>query len=706
MFRIAAAAALMYQVVGCGGDDGTSAGSTTADTEATTSGPITTSGPSSDATTSTTTTDATTTTVTTTDPTDGTGTTGGDSSTGGDATSTGAGVCGDGVVDPGEACDDGNADDTDACTSACVAAVCGDGIVQAGVEACDDGNQVDDDVCLNSCALAVCGDGFLGPGEACDDGNQVDDDACTNSCALPSCGDGKVQQGEECDDGNAESGDACLNTCLKAICGDSTIQVGVEACDDANDIDTDECIGTCQLASCGDGFVQDGVEACDDGNKVDTDECIGTCQPASCGDGFVQAGVEACDDGNMVAQDGCENDCTATLGAASVVSGWNHTCVLTTKNDVYCWGRNTFGSLGQGDVVQIGDDELPSVLKPIDIGAKALSLVAGEFHTCALVENGKVRCWGRSNVGQLGLANIQSIGDNEQPWSVSDVPIGGTVTALAAGRTHTCALLTGGKVRCWGGGVGGPLGYGNVNNIGDNETPASAGDVSVGGIVKQLAAGESFTCALLDDGKIRCWGLGTSGTLGYGNVDNIGDDELPSSVLPVPLGANAKFIAAGRRHTCAIAVDDTVHCWGLGSNGQLGYGNTASIGDNETPSVVGFVSLLGAKPVGLALNYASTCVLLDSGKVRCWGNSTYGQLGLGDVLQIGDNEAPSTVNPIDVGVNLTQISANWYQTCGRGEDYSVRCWGRSEFGQLGYGNLNNVGDDELPSAAGPVMFLP
>jgi len=460
------------------------------------------------------------------------------------------------------------------------------------------------------------------------------------------------------------------------------------------------------LASCGDGFVQEGVETCDDGNMVQTDACINTCVPASCGDGFAQAGVEACDDGNMVAKDGCENDCTETLGAASVAVGWSHTCALTNKGEVHCWGRNTYGTLGQGNVVQIGDDELPNVLVPVDIGAKALSLVAGEFHTCALVENGKVRCWGRSNVGQLGLASVQSIGDNEQPWSVSDVPIGGTVTALAAGRSHTCALLTGGKVRCWGGGTLGTLGYGNINNIGDTETPASAGDVSVGGVVKQLTAGENFTCALLEDGKVRCWGQGVSGTLGYGAVDNIGDDELPSSVLAVPLGANAKLIASGRRHSCVIAVDDTVRCWGLGSNGQLGYGNTNSIGDNETPSVVGFISLLGAKPVSLALNYASTCVLLDSGKVRCWGNSTYGQLGLGDVLQIGDNEAPATVNPIDIGVTATQISANWYQTCARGDDFSVRCWGRSEFGQLGYGNLNNVGDDELPAAAGPVMFLP
>ncbi|MBK7829471.1 DUF4215 domain-containing protein [Nannocystis sp.] len=701
MYRKLAFAAAVTLVAGCGGDDGGTTGSTTAGTEAMSTGQAGTTG------------DATTLASTTGDATmpttDAPSTSGDPSSTGGestDASTGGAGVCGDGEVQPGEDCDDGNAENTDACVDGCKAAACGDGFVQDGIEVCDDGNATNEDICLDTCVQASCGDGFVGPGEACDDGNQEDGDACTNSCALPSCGDGKVQQAEECDDGNQVDSDACLNTCLIAVCGDNTVQDGVEACDDANDIETDECLATCELAKCGDGFVQDGVDACDDGNASNTDECTNACEPASCGDGFVQAGVEVCDDGNMVPQDGCENDCTESLGAVMVVNGWYHSCALDTKGEVHCWGRNNFGQLGQGNLVQIGDDELPNTIPAVDLGAKALSLVAGEAHTCALVENGKVRCWGRGTFGQLGLASAQNIGDNEQPWSVSDVPLGGPVQAIAAGQNHNCALFGSGKVRCWGAGVNGSLGYGNINNIGDTETPASAGDVMVGGVVKQIVAGESFTCALLDDGKIRCWGLGTSGTLGYGDTVTIGDDEVPSSVGAVPLGQNAKLIAAGRRHVCVIAADDNVHCWGLGSNGQLGYGNTASIGDNETPSVVGFVSLLGVKPVALALGYASTCVQLETGKVRCWGNSTYGQLGLGDINQIGDNEAPSTVGTIDIGVNVTQISAAWNQACARGTDYSVRCWGRNEYGQLGHGDLLNIGDDELPSSASPVMFLP
>ena len=707
MFRTLALAAAVSHVAACSGDDVTTAAdtSTGSGTDATTSAALTTSGEA------TTTTSTATTFSSTSDPTTSSSTsdpTTGDTGSTTDLTgTTGEGVCGDGEVQPGEACDDGNADETDACLVTCIVASCGDGQVQAGVEDCDDANQDESDICLDTCVLASCGDGFVGPGEVCDDANQVNEDMCTNACALPSCGDGALQGDEMCDDGNADSSDDCLNTCLIAACGDSVLHVGTETCDDANGIDTDECPGTCQLAACGDGFVQQDVEICDDGNNVDSDACITTCQPASCGDGFVQQDVEICDDGNNVNNDGCQADCTETQGAVQVVSGWYHTCALTTKGEVRCWGRNTYGQLGRGNVLQIGDDELPNVLvPPIDLGAKALSLVAGEYHTCALVEGGKVRCWGRSPNGQLGLASTQSIGDNEQPWSVSDVPIGAKVEALAAGRSHTCALVTGGKVRCWGAGTGGALGYGNVDHIGDNETPASAGDVMVGGVALQIAAGESYTCAIVDNGKVRCWGLGTNGTLGLGNTANIGDNELPSSADPLSLGTPAKRIAAGRRHTCIIATDDSVLCWGLNSNGQLGIGSVAALGDNETPGAGGAVNIGDDKPIDLALSYASTCALLDSGKVRCWGNATYGQTGKADILQIGDDEAPVTIEPIDIGAPITQISASWYQVCTRGQDYGVRCWGRSEFGQLGYGNLDNVGDDELPSSAGPVEFLP
>lgn len=192
-------------------------------------------------------------------------------------------VCGNAIVEDGEACDDGNDDDTDDCLSSCVEASCGDGAVQAGVELCDDGNQSE-------------GDG------------------CSASCTLESCGNGVVDAGEQCDDGNTVPTDDCLSTCITASCGDGFVQADVEACDDGNAVDTDACVTGCVEASCGDGFVRSGVEVCDDGNADDTDACLSTCANASCGDGFIEAGIEECDDGNGVAGDGCSTECLEECG--------------------------------------------------------------------------------------------------------------------------------------------------------------------------------------------------------------------------------------------------------------------------------------------------------------------------------------------------------------------------------------------------------
>ncbi|MCH9680148.1 MAG: DUF4215 domain-containing protein [Deltaproteobacteria bacterium] len=185
--------------------------------------------------------------------------------------------CGNGVVEGDEQCDDGNADDSDACPSTCQSATCGDGFVQTGVETCDDGNRVDDDACSNACVPATCGDGVVQPGEECDDGNDTDTDACLSRCVEASCGDGVLQTGVElCDDGNVLDNDACLSLCIPATCGDGFVWEGVEPCDDGNISNADECVEGCAVAFCGDGFLH-ADEECDDGNDVDNDTCSPGC---------------------------------------------------------------------------------------------------------------------------------------------------------------------------------------------------------------------------------------------------------------------------------------------------------------------------------------------------------------------------------------------------------------------------------------------
>ncbi|MEZ4367476.1 MAG: hypothetical protein R2939_14555 [Kofleriaceae bacterium] len=174
------------------------------------------------------------------------------------------------------------------------------------------------------CVVGGCGDGVVDLGEACDDGNDVDDDGCTNACALPTCGDGVAQAGEECDQGAANGDDrACTSRCMVATCGDNLIQAGVEECDaGAANADDDACTSACMRNVCGDGAVFAGVEACDDGNLASGDGCRADCRKVeACGDAAVDAG-EACDDGNANPADGCDA-CVATSWTATVTIGGN-----------------------------------------------------------------------------------------------------------------------------------------------------------------------------------------------------------------------------------------------------------------------------------------------------------------------------------------------------------------------------------------------
>jgi alpha-tubulin suppressor-like RCC1 family protein len=405
---------------------------------------------------------------------------------------------------------------------------------------------------------------------------------------------------------------------------------------------------------------------------------------------------------------------TGPHSAIEISCGHLHNCAVLDGGRVRCWGSGGVGQLGYGNEENIGDDETPASAGDVDVGGVVAHVAAGGYHTCALLENGAVRCWGSAHHGQLGYGNTEAIGNDETPASAGDVDVGGTVVQIAAGLWHTCALLEGGRVRCWGGGVPsedpfnfGQLGYGNTVAIGDNETPASAGDVDVGGTAMQITAGWYHTCALLDTGDVACWGRGWLGRLGYGDNEDIGDNETPASAGTVEVGGAVAQIAAGGYHTCALLDTGAVRCWG-GSNenpdenvGQLGYGNTENIGDDELPNTAGDADV-GAPVTALDPGKNTTCALLGSGNVRCRGADDVGQLGYGNTQDIGDDETPASAGDVDVGGNVAQISAGGAHTCALLDTGRVRCWGGGGDGRLGYGNEENVGDDETPASAGDV----
>ena len=340
-----------------------------------------------------------------------------------------------------------------------------------------------------------------------------------------------------------------------------------------------------------------------------------------------------------------------------------------------------------------------------DIQADVTQITAGTDHTCALLDTGVVRCWGWGGLSQLGYGNISSIGDNETPADAGDVDVGGAVVQIDAGHAHTCAVLDTGAVRCWGSGGFSNLGYGNTSNIGDNETPATAGDVDVGGTVAQIASGTFHTCALLDTGAVRCCGAGGAGRLGYNNAIAVGDNETPATAyasLPnggdVGVGGTVAQIAVSKHHTCALLDTGAVRCWGLGTNGRLGYATTTNIGDDETPADAGDVDV-GGTVAQIVAGEEHTCALLDTGAVRCWGVGGSGRLGYGNDNNIGDDETPASAGDVAVGGTVVQIDAGGFHTCALLDTGAVRCWGAGGAGRLGYGNTLNIGGNATPASA-------
>jgi alpha-tubulin suppressor-like RCC1 family protein len=399
-----------------------------------------------------------------------------------------------------------------------------------------------------------------------------------------------------------------------------------------------------------------------------------------------------------------------------LAAGAQHTCALFANGEVRCWGANGSGQLGRGDTTTINAS---SAATPVPLGKPAKQIAAGGAHNCALLEDGSVKCWGEGDSGQLGYANSDDVGDDLNDDLAESNPV--TIVAsgestkvkqIVAGFEHTCALLENDAVRCWGLGSFGRLGYGNTNSIGDTEAPASAGSVSVvrtGVKVLEIFAGAQHTCALLSSQRVRCWGNGLLGKLGYGDTQDRGDDETPANANPaeVDIVGDVTHMGLGSSaaHTCALRSDTTLNCWGDGNFGKLGYGKTDNIGDDETPARKA-VSV-GGKILQVVTGGNHTCTLLKSGKVKCWGRSNLGQLGYGNTDSIGDIGTPDTVAEVSISpvLEVTQLTAGQNHTCALLENGNVKCWGQGSSGQLGYGNLEHIGDHEFPSSVGFLSFL-
>ena len=236
------------------------------------------------------------------------------------------------------------------------------------------------------------------------------------------------------------------------------------------------------------------------------------------------------------------------------------------------------------------------------------ALAAGGHHSCALLVDGTMKCWGDNSSGQLGNGRSAR---TTQPVPVSNVTGTSAVTAIASGAAHSCELLANGTVACWGDNAQGALGNGALD---DSSVP-----VPVTGLSRAIAvvSGRHFSCALILGGTVQCWGFNVFGELGNGQVG-------VTSTVPVPVSDLTDVIAlgSGDHHTCAASVSGTVKCWGWNLHGQLGNNSNT---DAATPVAVddlGGVTALTAEDF-------DSCALLADGTVRCWGYGFFGELGNG-----------------------------------------------------------------------------
>lgn len=356
----------------------------------------------------------------------------------------------------------------------------------------------------------------------------------------------------------------------------------------------------------------------------------------------------------------------ATTGYVQQVdAGLYHTCMLTSAGGVKCWGSTAYGQVGNGVIT-------PNRVTPVDVTGLTSGIsavVTGQNHSCALTTGGGVQCWGDNQYGQLGDGSASAY--SATPVNVSGLSSG--VSSIAAGEHHTCAVLSGGGVRCWGRNGNGQLGNGQTSNSNVPVNVCTDGPTCgtlLSGI-SAVAGGEFHTCALTTGGGVQCWGYNVEGQLGD-NYASGWQSLIPVQVSGLSSGVTA--ITAGSRHTCAI-VGGAAMCWGYNNDGQ--------VGDNSTNNRFVPVSVngLGSGVTIINAGYEFTCAVA-SDAAQCWGNNLVGQLG--------DGNAP-TRSLIPVGVTglssgVDSVRGGGYHTCAVMDDGLVKCWGNGSVYQLGDGN--------------------
>ena len=445
-------------------------------------------------------------------------------------------------------------------------------------------------------------------------------------------------------------------------------------------------------------------------------------------------------------------------------------CALSSDGTVRCWGRaapegykgNFELTVANGHAINTMGAVLPPMQLPT--GRKATSVSCGHSHCCVILDDGSALCYGSGSSGQLGYSGSPTYVGFARPATADeaglvDLPPGRTAVKIACGGGHTCAILDEGSVVCWGQGAYGRLGNGgrlsvtggvNVCNVlndgtcGVNLTPVNLGS---GRRAVDIAAGSDWTCAVLDDGGVHCWGYNSGGVLGYDlhKFDYLGDEPLEPGGVTDPIyfpGGKAVKIYGMQSGRCAILDVGDVVCWGKAGNGAIPNAQGADWYDWYNPSHWSLqddyppIDLGGRKAFALAAGGGSNnvfqCAMLSAAdcdvcrdEIRCWGANYNGQLGYGDTRNRGVVDGDFARDVVDLGAvgvhpafqvwdylrdaeptppdPTETLTVSQVHTCAILALGRVLCWGRSGYGALG-GFQTNSRNFPDPSKGVPVFF--
>lgn len=409
------------------------------------------------------------------------------------------------------------------------------------------------------------------------------------------------------------------------------------------------------------------------------------------------------------------SNATVTLiEPVQIVAGGTHFCTRYNEGSVKCWGLNSSGQLGYGDTVARGDsaNESGSNLPFVNLGTGRTTkfLAAGYTHTCAILDNDTLKCWGLNSSGQLGYADTVMRGNaaNQMGDSLPVVNLGTgrTVKKVAAGASHTCAILDNDTLKCWGLNTYGQIGRNNTTSAGN--TAGSMGDtlaivnLGTGRTAKDISGGLDHTCAILDDNTLKCFGRNNRGQLGKDSTTSLGDTAGEMAALTaINLGAGRTTVSvsAGYSHTCAILDNATAKCWGLGTTGQLGRDNATTMGDGAGEMAALTAINLGFSPSVINASRTRTCAMSATGVTKCWGLNSSGQLAKGNTTTLGSAAGQmAALTAINFGTSVTAstMASSWYGTCVITTNKRIKCFGSAASGAM----LNTSTTAHIGDAAG------